>query len=231
MGHMYRVKNWNQFQHYKDRSPPWIKLHRDLLDNYEYFKLPDRAGRYLPLIWLLASEDANNEGELPDLDALAFRLRLDHKDATEILNDLCKFGFLERDASAMLANGKHSAMLEKETEVEKETEIEVEEIPYREIIDYLNVEAGRKFRHTIEATRQKIRTRHREGFTLGDFKRVIDVKCKQWLNDPEMAGYLRPETLFGTKFEGYLNEATADQPAEEWTPSYRPATGEDIELR
>jgi len=45
-----------------------------------------------------------------------------------------------------------------------------------------------------------------DGFTLEDFKTVIDKKCADWLNDAKMCKFLRPETLFGPKFEGYLNE-------------------------
>ncbi len=51
----YRVKNWDDFQHYKERNPPWIKLHRALLDDYEFCSLPDITKGHLVLIWLLAS--------------------------------------------------------------------------------------------------------------------------------------------------------------------------------
>lgn len=82
---------------------------------------------------------------------------------------------------------------------------EKENIPYKEIIDYLNLKANKKYKYT-KATISKINARYKEGFTLEDFKQVIDTKCSQWLNDSKMKQYLRPETLFGTKFEGYLNE-------------------------
>jgi uncharacterized phage protein (TIGR02220 family) len=52
-----------------------------------------------------------------------------------------------------------------------------------------------------------VRARVRDGFTLDDFKAVIDAKVAQWGEDEKMAEYLRPETLFGTKFEGYLQNA------------------------
>lgn len=50
------VKDWDKFQHYKDRQPPWIKLHRELLDNYEFTCLQDASKAHLMLIWLLASQ-------------------------------------------------------------------------------------------------------------------------------------------------------------------------------
>lgn len=79
-------------------------------------------------------------------------------------------------------------------------------IPYREIVDYLNAKAGTSYRHTSKKTQQLIRARWNEGFRLDDFKTVIDNKVTEWLNDPKMNKYLRPETLFGTKFESYLNQ-------------------------
>ena len=77
--------------------------------------------------------------------------------------------------------------------------------PYGEIIEYLNHRAGTRFRSTSAATQRLIKARWREGFTLDDFKRVIDNKVAAW-KGTEMEQYLRPQTLFGTKFEAYLNE-------------------------
>ena len=77
---------------------------------------------------------------------------------------------------------------------------------YAPVIDYLNEKAGTKYRSTTPKTQSLIRARVSEGFTLDDFKVVIDKKCAEWLPDPKMSKYLRPETLFSPKFEGYLNE-------------------------
>lgn len=81
-----------------------------------------------------------------------------------------------------------------------------EQIPYSEIIEYLNKKAGTHYRSGSKAPQRFIRARWHEGFRLEDFQKVIDVKTYEWLNDANMCKYLRPETLFGTKFEGYLNE-------------------------
>jgi len=75
-----------------------------------------------------------------------------------------------------------------------------------EIVNYLNDVAGKNYRHTTRKTQQLIKARMNEGFTVDDFKKVIDKKSKDWKHDKKMNRYLRPETLFGTKFEGYLNE-------------------------
>lgn len=81
-----------------------------------------------------------------------------------------------------------------------------EQIPYSKIIAYLNKKAGTHYRASSKATQRLIKARWNEGFKPEDFKKVIDVKTYEWLNDANMYKYLRPETLFGTKFEGYLNE-------------------------
>ena len=89
---------------------------------------------------------------------------------------------------------------------------EPDPVPYKEIIDYLNEKANTKYRSSGAKTKTLIRARANDGFYLDDFKKVIDTKASQWLNDPKMKKFLRPETLFGTKFEGYLNEVGITQP-------------------
>lgn len=79
-------------------------------------------------------------------------------------------------------------------------------IPYKEIIDYLNEKIGSNYKSTTSKTKQLIKARFNEGFTLEDFKIVIDKKYIEWYNNKDMNKYLRPETLFGTKFESYLNQ-------------------------
>ncbi|WP_049401116.1 conserved phage C-terminal domain-containing protein [Staphylococcus epidermidis] len=80
-------------------------------------------------------------------------------------------------------------------------------IPYKEIVDYLNEKTGKNFKHKTAKTRKFIEARWNQDFRLDDFKKVIDVKTDEWLNT-DSDKYLRPETLFGTKFEGYLNQKT-----------------------
>ena len=75
----------------------------------------------------------------------------------------------------------------------------------KEIIDYLNKKTGKHFLPETIITRRVIKARLKEGRKINAFKWVIDVKCKEWLNT-DMDKFLRPETLFGNKFEGYLNE-------------------------
>lgn len=83
---------------------------------------------------------------------------------------------------------------------------EEEHIPFSAIIDHLNEKAGTRFRASTPKTQAHIRARWHEGYRLDDFIRVIDVKCDEWLDDTKMRKYLCPDTLFGTKFEKYLNQ-------------------------
>ena len=76
---------------------------------------------------------------------------------------------------------------------------------FKTIISHLNEKAGTSYRHTSKATQKHIKARLAEGFKIDDFNTVIDKKCAEWLGDVKMEKYLRPETLFGTKFESYLN--------------------------
>ena len=75
----------------------------------------------------------------------------------------------------------------------------------KEIINYLNQKTGSRYRTNNKATQRSINARLKEGYTVDDFKRVIDTKCAEW-SGTDMDKYLRPETLFGSKFESYLNQ-------------------------
>lgn len=83
---------------------------------------------------------------------------------------------------------------------------EQDDVPYKEIVDYLNLKTSKSYKHSTSKTKSLIKARWNEGFRVDDFKKVIDNKCFEWIGNPGMAKYLRPETLFGNKFEGYLNE-------------------------
>ena len=82
---------------------------------------------------------------------------------------------------------------------------------YSLVIDYLNKKANTNYRPTTKNTQSFINARVKEGYTVEDFKKVIDSKSKEWLNT-DFEKYLRPTTLFGTKFENYLNEANKKTP-------------------
>ena len=84
----YRIKGWEKFQHFKDRRPPWIKLYRDILDDPDWHELDGDTAKALVALWLLASEDEEQKGALPDVRRIAFRLRISEKQAQQTLTKL-----------------------------------------------------------------------------------------------------------------------------------------------
>ena len=113
-------KNWAVFQHYKDRCPPWIKLHRDLLNNRAYICLPIASKALAPMLWLLASESKDGVFD-GSLDELVFRLHITKKEYQDGLKPLIDNDFFIL-VSGVLAERKHVAIPETETETEGETE-------------------------------------------------------------------------------------------------------------
>lgn len=131
--------------------------------------------------------------------------------ASRMRRSRAKNEWLKRNnVTPMLQNGYG----EIEIEIEKELEIDNKNCRLSdkrstvvsEIIDYLNQKTGKHFRKSIANTARAINARIKEGFTVDDFKSVIDKKVIEWGKDERMKQYLRPQTLFGTKFESYLNQ-------------------------
>jgi len=125
-----RPKKWNTFQHYKHRTPPWIRLHRCLLDDRKWSCLQIASKALAPMLWLLASESTDGIFDATP-DELVFRLRVTHKEVKDGLKPLIESGFfeiVEADASNVLAECLHDAISEKSrveesiTETEEETE-------------------------------------------------------------------------------------------------------------
>jgi hypothetical protein len=81
-----KIKDWEKFQHFKNRRPPWIKLYRDLLDDKDWHDLSPANAKILIMLWLLASESHN--GTLPSLSKIAFRLRASEKAIESAISEL-----------------------------------------------------------------------------------------------------------------------------------------------
>ena len=105
-----------------------------------------------------------------------------------------------------LLNTNSTKHLPNKTRTKDIGQAEPDDIPYKEIITYLNEKTGRDYKPAAAKNKKPIHARWQEGYRLQDFKKVIDNKCFSWGNDPKMSQYLRPETIFGPKFDGYLNE-------------------------
>ncbi|OJW21188.1 MAG: hypothetical protein BGO49_24555 [Planctomycetales bacterium 71-10] len=183
----YRVKGWERFQHYKDRKPPWIKLQRDLLDDYEFHCLPVASRALAPMLWLLASENEDVSSgvvEGPD-ERIAFRLHQGVKDFQAALKPLIEKGFvrLEHDASDLLAACEHPAIPETEKEAEGERNkprgkrrVSLDELSVGHVSDWL-----------AKKRAEGRYGRHDEHFVLEYFKNYCQSKGKRY--DDYVAGY------------------------------------------
>lgn len=117
-----RIKNWERFQHYKTgknaaRRPEWIKLYTGLLDDLEFHKLQPQAAKVVLMLWMLASE---YDGELPDIETIAFRLRYSKDEIAQIVAGLTHW--LEDCPRTVLGTSYDDARTDKEEETEKEVE-------------------------------------------------------------------------------------------------------------
>lgn len=127
---MFRVPNWQSFQSYKDRSPPWIRLHKRLLDDMKFQRMSAEARALLPMIWLLAAEDEDPvSGALRfGYETVAFRLRMPEKVVRAAMREILNAGFIVLDSQAdtdsygTVTDSVRNCHPETETETETETD-------------------------------------------------------------------------------------------------------------
>ena len=100
----------------------------------------------------------------------------------------------------------------------------------KSVVNYLNGKCGTKYKHSSAETQRLIVARLNQGFSLEDFKQVIDNKVADWGNDSQMSKFLRPQTLFSNKFESYLNQSSSVFNVEQTKPSYNIEDLEKINL-
>ena len=118
----YKIKEWKQFQHFKDRTPPWIKLYRYLLDDPDWHELSGDSAKKLVMLWLIASEDPKKSGNLPNIRKIAFRLRITEKQTSDLLKKLGHWVLLEQDDIKTISRRYQDDAPETETETETETD-------------------------------------------------------------------------------------------------------------
>jgi len=214
----FSVKNFDKFQHYKERNPPWIKLHNSIFTDYYFSCLQDASKLHLLLIWALASKLGN---KIP-FDEKWLKQQLNLKSNVNV-KPLFDKGFLvmlddcKQDASKLHTN----AIPETET-LSGEPDPPQDEVDCKYIVAYLNRQAHRNFSVTPKY-RELVRARSREGFVLDDFKRVVDNMVAKWGKDVKMVEYLRPFTLFSNKFDSYLNARPPGQAPPEETQEQKEA--------
>jgi len=115
-----RIKNWKKFQHFKDRRPPWIKLHREIMDQRDIMMISSCNFKILVCLWLLASEDETCQGYLPNISDISFRLRMSQEEIYKALQELTDF--IEIDDINVISERYQDGPPETETETETETE-------------------------------------------------------------------------------------------------------------
>ena len=139
-----------------------------------------------------------------------FQSTLHQDEKTQLEYDHSKTAML-KPLENVIPNGHHLDTQDRVSKVSLDKDSlttypkEIDNIPYKEIIDYLNSKTGKKYRDNVQKNKSLIKARWSEGYRLEDFKQVIDNMVKDW-SGTKYAKYLRPETLFGTKFDGYLNQ-------------------------
>ncbi|KAA0944176.1 replication protein [Sporosarcina sp. ANT_H38] len=140
--------------------------------------------------------------------------KLDYDKFVESILTFCQIPFEQSVGihSDNLSESLTEITTENTTETTTETTTLIDNVtnvpshPFQEIVSYLNDKAKTNYRANGKKTQSLIKARMNEGFHLDDFKKVIDNKSSQWLGVTKWESFLRPETLFGNKFEGYLNE-------------------------
>ena len=162
-----RIKNWSQFQHFKDRRPPWIKLYRDILDDIEWHNLDAQASKVLVMCWLIASE---SDGRLPDIKTLAFRLRMSEKNTSESIIKLSHW--LEHDDINVISQRYQDDSPETETETETKREKKATSVACPEgldnslWIDFLTMRKAKKLPMTQTALDVLTKQAEKIGWTL-----------------------------------------------------------------
>ena len=187
-------KNWDAFQHYKHRSPPWIKLHKKLLDDMAFQRLPVASKALAPMLWLLASE--SNDGVIhSSAEEIAFRLRMTEKEVLSAIKPLIDNGFFIDD-SDMLASCLQDATTEKRQSRDRDRDRVREETETPDGVsdsvfkDYLEVRKTKKAKWTETALKGLTKEAQKAGMSLQE---AMELCCArgwvgfkaEWIKDQE----------------------------------------------
>jgi hypothetical protein len=116
-----RIKNWSEHQHFKDRRPPWIKVHREIIDDIEWHELSGDDAKLLISLWLIASEDKELSGKLPEVKSLCFRLRIKEIQLNQALIRLSHW-LIHDDINEISSCHQDDITEKRREEIETETE-------------------------------------------------------------------------------------------------------------
>lgn len=185
-------------------------------------------GFLLPYAWLPLLEQLNTADERWEtlcalIDRQRYNKEFPHFDETSLQYSICTaceptiiariyghIGGISRDSSERnaktLARGLRKGASEPNKSNSNSNSNSMLTDDVREIVSYLNEKTGQHYNDKTQATVRLIHARLGEGFSVDDFRTVINTKASEWMYNPEMKKFLRPQTLFGTKFESYLNQ-------------------------
>jgi len=169
-----KIRNWEELQHFKNRTPPWIKLYRRILEDRDINSISDCAFRVLVGCWLLASEDKTHEGVLPDIEDIAFRLRKPKSLIVKTLKELDKF--ITQDDIALISEGCQgdTPEREKERETKKEGEEEKDGSLSLYFIEKISASVGRELLCTKASCRKWISKLLKKGIGEDEIISTID---------------------------------------------------------
>ena len=180
-----KIKGWAKFQHFKDRRPPWIKLYRDILEDPDWHDLDGDTAKILVALWLIASEDEDQDGKLPDSRRLAFRLRVTESKVNQALVKLSHW--LEHDDINAISTGYQVDAPETEAEERqiKETENRVQKalacpdaVRPETWSDFLQIRKAKKAPVTAAAIAGIEREARKAGWSLE--KALIECCARGW---------------------------------------------------
>ena len=182
---MIKIKGWEEFQHFKDRTPPWIKLYRYLLDDPEWHNLTGDDSKVLIMLWLIASEDKNMQGLLPSIKNIAFRLRISEVKLNQSLTKLNHW--LIQDDITMISEGYQVDA--PETEERQRRDRYIPPINKSLLDDYLVIRKAKKAGNLTETSFNAIKKEaNKVGLTIEE---AISYCCKKTWVGFEASWYLK----------------------------------------
>ena len=179
---MLTVKGWSSFQSYKDRKPPWIRLHKSLVDDFEFQMMSSDARAILPMLWLLASEDRDpKSGNIPySMEQIAFRLRQPVKIVVAAVEECIAAGFLQSDRPCNESVTKplqiRTQTVTPETETETETEAEKHIVDFEILWEAYPQKQGKK--EALRHFKASVKTREQSDqilLALAKYKDHLDA--------------------------------------------------------
>lgn len=218
---MIEITNWNKYNPRKDvKTNSWVRLQNNIFSDPKMLEINHET--ILFFVYLLCQASTKNihifELSLCHARKIGrFRTKIIQKS----VKSLCHLGIINVvDACSTYENNTQSdentlrtriATNERTNDTNERTDRVTLKttVPFSQInsiVEYLNEKSGKSFKPNSADTIKHINARLAQGFTGDDFKKVIDAKCSDWKNNHEMCKYLRPSTIFGPKFEAYLNE-------------------------